>query len=148
MATTGISGAADAARVLLTQQSAELAEPDRASQQPGRFAALADSHLAEAVSNGRLIDVCLMLEAGVELEVWPLFAACVGVRARAARVDGYSVPRVGTRAVGFCPVTSAFSAFGGRTITDAFCFPLCFCPFRFRTATDGCRCTQPLRTAG
>ena len=31
MAATGIFGAADAARVLLTQQSAELAEPDRDS---------------------------------------------------------------------------------------------------------------------
>ena len=47
MAATGISGAADAARVLLTQQSAEIAEPDRASQQPGRFAAHADGNLAE-----------------------------------------------------------------------------------------------------
>ena len=30
---------------------------------------------AQAVTSGRLIDVCLMLEAGVELEVRPHFAA-------------------------------------------------------------------------
>ena len=86
MATPGIYGAVDAARVLLTQQSAEPAAPadPDPSQQPGRFAALADSHLAEAVSSGRLIDVCLMLEAGVELEVWCLGLGFERVRLRCA----------------------------------------------------------------